>query len=141
LWNNNGATTQTNQVAPKEDSTYAVYIRNKNDFCGINDSIRVRVICPPRMDVPTAFTPTKDGSGDQRFTGYGKFDYNYKMMVFNRWGEVIFISNDRGYTSGWDGTYRGEPMPSGVYPWIVTYEGREEYKGPYKMHGAVTLIR
>jgi hypothetical protein len=53
---------------------------------------------------------------------------------------VIFISHDKN--EGWDGTYRGELMPEGVYPWIVTYEGEDpENKGPYKQEGSVTLIR
>ncbi len=39
---------------------------------------------------------------------------NYKMVVFNRWGEVIFMNLDR-YKS-WDGNYRKKPKPTGIYP-------------------------
>jgi gliding motility-associated-like protein len=62
------------------------------------------------------------------------------MLIFNRWGEVIFETEDR--TKVWDGSYRGEPIPIGVYPWIITYEGdSKEYIGPYKMDGSVTVVR
>jgi gliding motility-associated-like protein len=59
--------------------------------------------------------------------------------VFNRWGEVIFMTTDKNAT--WDGTYLGEPVATGIYPWIVTYEGRAQFKGPYKQTGQVTVIR
>ncbi|ABG59172.1 CHU large protein, possible SAP or adhesin AidA-related protein [Cytophaga hutchinsonii ATCC 33406] len=135
---NNGFIGNMNTVSPKDDSTYVVTVTNQF-FCSITDQTIVYTICAPVIDVPTAFTPDITGSGDQTFRGFGKYETNYKMMVFNRWGEVIFISNDK--LVGWDGTYLGAPAQSGVYPWIVTYEGRAQYKGPYKKTGQVTLIR
>ena len=133
-----GQVTQVISPRPADDSTYSVAITNQY-LCTTFDTTTVHVICPPRIYVPTAFTPDLAGSGDQLFTAYGKYEINYKMMVFNRWGEVIFISNDKQFK--WNGIYLGEPVPSGVYPWIVTYEGKEEFKGPYKQTGSVTLIR
>jgi gliding motility-associated-like protein len=39
-------------------------------------------------------------------------------MVFGQWGEKLFESNDvKGY---WDGTYKGKPMPIGVYVYVVS---------------------
>jgi gliding motility-associated-like protein len=62
------------------------------------------------------------------------------MLIFNRWGEIIFES--RSPDHHWDGIYRDEPMPVGVYAWIITYEGdSEEYRGPYKLEGSVTVVR
>ena len=137
VWNN-GITTPINIVSPADDSTYVVVITNQFN-CSITDKTTVLSICAPHIDVPTAFTPGLVGSGDQLFRGYGKYEENYKLTIFNRWGEIIFMTNDKNAT--WDGIYLGEPMPSGVYPWIVTYEGRAQYKGPYKQTGSVTIIR
>jgi gliding motility-associated-like protein len=137
LWST-GQVTQTISPRPEDDSTYKVSVTNQY-LCTTVDSTRIHVICAPRIYVPTAFTPDIAGSGDQLFTAYGKYEINYKMMVFNRWGEVIFVSTDKQFK--WNGIYLGEPAPSGVYPWIVTYEGKEEFKGPYKQTGSVTLIR
>jgi gliding motility-associated-like protein len=136
LWNN-GAATAINVVAPADDSVYVVTITNQYN-CSITDRTTVLSICAPHIDVPTAFTPGLQG-GDQFFRGFGRYEENYKIMIFNRWGEVIFMSTDKTVT--WDGTYLGEPMPSGTYPWIVTYEGRAQFKGPYKKTGSITIIR
>ena len=135
---NNGIKTQINVVSPQVDSVYTVKITNQYN-CSISAQTLVYLICKPHIDVPTAITPDQVGSGDQYFRGYGKYEENYKLTVFNRWGEIIFMTNNKNET--WDGTYLGEPMPSGTYPWILTYEGREQYKGPYKQSGSVTIIR
>jgi gliding motility-associated-like protein len=134
-----GETTQTIFVQPALDEYFKVTLTNSSN-CITVDSILVRVICPPKVYVPSAFTPGS-GNVDAIFRGFGKDQYisKYEVMVFNRWGEIIFVSNDKNM--GWDGTYLGEIMPMGVYPYIIRYEGYEEYKGPFKINGSVTLIR
>jgi gliding motility-associated-like protein len=116
------------------------YFKIFNQYqCEIKDSIELRDICPPRLFVPTVFSPNGDGKND-KFDISGRHFKNFKLIIFNRWGEIIFVSEDR-YNS-WDGIYREAMMPIGVYPWIITYEGEfEEYKGPYKMEGSVTLTK
>ncbi|MDF2456473.1 MAG: large protein, partial [Cytophagaceae bacterium] len=130
-------TLRTLTVSPANDRYYAVQIGNLFG-CTVNDSIFVKNICAPRIYIPNAFTPGL-ANPDQIFTVFGKHIYNYKMVVFNRWGEAIFETTDKSV--GWDGKYLGEDMPTGVYPVIITYEGREEYKGQQKYVGQVTLIR
>ncbi|HTF81670.1 MAG TPA: gliding motility-associated C-terminal domain-containing protein, partial [Cytophagales bacterium] len=74
------------------------------------------------------------------YTVYGVHIGKFHMLIFNRWGEIIFESNHM--KDVWDGNYRNEPMPIGVYEWLITYEGdSEKYKGPYKMKGSVTVVR
>ena len=137
VWNN-GIITPINIASPADDSAYVVVITNQFN-CSITDQTTVLSICEPHIDVPTAFTPGLVGSGDQLFRGFGRYEENYKLMIFNRWGEVIYITTDKN--AAWNGTYLGEEMPSGTYPWIVTYEGRAQFKGPYKQTGSVTIIR
>jgi len=128
----------TNSITVRVPGVYSVEVTNSFN-CKTKDSIMIEDICPPQVFVPNGFTPTKPGP-DQTFKAFGIYYTNFKMMVFNRWGEVIFISHDK--KEGWDGTYRGELMPEGVYPWVVTYEGEDsENKGPFKQEGSVTLIR
>ena len=58
-------------------------------------------------------------------------------MIFNRWGEKVFESNDQFI--GWDGTYRGEAQPPGVYVYqvdIVYLNGEKKFR-----NGGLTLIR
>jgi gliding motility-associated-like protein len=127
----------TRTIAVKDKGLYTVTVTNSNN-CNSKDSVYISDVCPPRVFVPNAFTPNNPGP-DQTFKVFGDYFINYKMEIFNRWGEVIFISFDRN--EGWDGTYLGERMPIGVYPWIVTYEGEDpDLKGPYRLEGTVTII-
>jgi len=117
--------------------TFNVDVYNQYD-CKSTRYFRVEDICPPRLFVPTAFTP--HGHNNQYFDVKWAYVGAYQLLIFNRWGEIIYESQDPHQS--WDGIYKGEPMPMGVYPWIVTYEGlNHEYKGPFKKQGSVTLIR
>jgi gliding motility-associated-like protein len=59
-------------------------------------------------------------------------EYGYSFVIYNRWGEIVFESND--IYSGWDGTYKGLKCPDGIYTWVMQYslddsDGREEITG------------
>jgi gliding motility-associated-like protein len=86
---------------------------------------------------PNAFTPNGDGRNDGfRVITYGNM-LAYKLTIFNRWGQVVYDSNDpREY---WDGTRSGAICDMGTYYYYfrgTCLTGHvEEYKGD------VTLIR
>jgi gliding motility-associated-like protein len=135
-WNDDARFNQSSFVADKA----GLITLEVEDFngCKNRDSLNIIDVCPPRMFVPTAFTP--NDTKNNLFTTHGANYDNYLMRIFNRWGEIIFESNDP--TVFWDGIYKGEPMPIGVYAWVVSYTGNsDKYKGPYKMQGSVTVIR
>ncbi len=72
--------------------------------------------------VPNAFSPGYDGSNDifNPVMTAGIDIYKYKFSVFNRWGELLFVTND--ISKGWDGSYRGsELVQNGVYVWQIEY--------------------
>jgi gliding motility-associated-like protein len=92
--------------------------------------------------VPNAFTPDGDAF-NQTFipvfsSGCAPYDKNYHLMIFNRWGELLFESYD--YQVGWDGTYGGQLVQDGVYVWkiIVKRTGVDKRE---TLVGHVTLIR
>ena len=62
---------------------------------------------------------------------------SYDLKIFNRWGEMIFQSNDPKI--GWDGYYRGVISPQDVYIWKV--EGLYKNGDRYVDAGNVTLLR
>jgi gliding motility-associated-like protein len=75
--------------------------------------------------VPNTFTPDEDNYNEvfkPIFTsGFDPQDYNLK--VFNRWGEIIFESNDAEY--GWDGTYgvnNSKIVSDGIYVWKIEFK-------------------
>ena len=41
------------------------------------------------------------------------------LLIFDRWGEVIFKSEER--LLGWDGSYKGNPVQEGIYNYVVDY--------------------
>jgi gliding motility-associated-like protein len=90
--------------------------------------------------VPTAFSPDKDGINDKFIvSGYGIDTDDFNMKVYNRWGEIIFESND--IFEGWDGTYgnNGKIVENGTYIWLVTFK---TFNGiEYQKRGQVTVIR
>ncbi|SDL84020.1 gliding motility-associated C-terminal domain-containing protein [Catalinimonas alkaloidigena] len=92
---------------------------------------------PYRIYFPTAFTPNGDGLNDT-FHGFGRFVEQFTLRIFDRWGEVVFQTND--FTdAGWDGTFRGMPLPPGLYPYTVS--GTDETGRPLTLSGKVQLIR
>jgi gliding motility-associated-like protein len=44
---------------------------------------------------------------------------NYELSIFNRWGEIIFLSTDPN--APWDGTYKGQLVENGIYYYYIVY--------------------
>ena len=92
------------------------------------------------LHMPNAFTPNNDGLNDS-FKGKGYFEgfRDYRMNVWNRWGEKIFETTSPNL--GWNGKKNndGSNSPVGVYVYTIEYVGpRGEAK---EIKGHVTLIR
>ncbi len=90
--------------------------------------------------IPNSFTPDGNGVNDTyKPVTLGFEPVKYTMMIYNRWGEELFHSND--ISMGWDGKSKGTSVkaPLGVYVWIIiatNYIGKE-----YRYEGKVTLVR
>jgi PKD repeat protein len=79
------------------------------------------------IDFPNAFTPSTTGSNGGYYDPHSlDNDYffpihsgvsEYHLMIFNKWGELLFESKD--VHRGWDGYYRGELCRQDVYVWRV----------------------
>jgi gliding motility-associated-like protein len=86
--------------------------------CILNDSILI-VVNPADLLFPDAFSPTADGV-NETFRPIGANIEEYRINIYNRWGEKIYSSND--YVTGWDGTYKNEKAPIDVYTYSVQYK-------------------
>lgn len=136
-WENSDDTLR--QKAIIEPGVYIVTVTNGFN-CSLTDSTQIVQICAPTVYIPNAIEPTGDESKNQNLHIFGKYFTNFKMTIYNRWGEIIFYTEDRNKT--WDGTYLGKPMPEGSYNYIVTYEGLEgDFVGPYRKEGKVSIMR
>ena len=89
--------------------------------------------------VPNAFTPDNDGKNDVFAPSvYGLDDTEYQFMIFDRWGALIY-QTDNLYGS-WDGTYLSEPCVQDVYVWKL--KARDKYNRDFiELTGHLTLIR
>lgn len=96
---------------------YYVHMTNIYD-CSLLDSAQVIEYCPATIFVPNTFTPNGDGVNDL-FVPMGKSIATMRMTIHDRWGELLYEMND--LETGWDGTYRGEPVKSDVYVWRMEY--------------------
>nr|WP_294858418.1 gliding motility-associated C-terminal domain-containing protein [uncultured Fluviicola sp.] len=69
--------------------------------------------------VPNTFTPDGDEFNNQFKPIFSKdrLIEDYNLMIYNRWGEVVFESHDPEF--GWDGTYHGEFVKDGTYTWTI----------------------
>ena len=88
--------------------------------------------------VPNAFTPNRDGLNELfRVAGFTRYISEFRMRIYNRWGELIFETDD--IEGGWDGLNQrnGQKSQTGVYLFTVDYVGLE---GAEKLSGYVTLL-
>ena len=87
--------------------------------------------------VPNAFTPRKTENMNDKFGLETPLQiHRFSMLIYNRWGEVIFRSND--VADRWDGTVNGEFVMSDVYSYIITFYDIDGYI--FKYNGIVTLL-
>jgi gliding motility-associated-like protein len=87
--------------------------------------------------VPNAFSPNGDGINDM-FLVYGPQIEDGTLTVYDRWGEQIF-QTQQPLTTGWDGTFKGEPMNPAVFVWVLQVNNGSDLTLIEK--GEVTLIR
>lgn len=102
---------------------------------GCTDTITVDAIVEDviMFYVPNTFTPDGDEFNQSwKFILKGGDAYGFNLKVYNRWGEMVWETNDP--TVGWDGTYNGKPVQQGMYTWRASIkhkndDGKDEYKG------------
>jgi gliding motility-associated-like protein len=118
---------------PEETTTFIVWFVNEN---GCKAKGTVTVYYDGILFVPNTFTP----DGDQYnpfFTAKGADILVFNMKIFDRWGELIFETNDM--SQGWDGTYGGKMCQDGTYVWLIDYKDNRMISN--RMIGHVNLLR
>lgn len=105
-----------------------------NNGCLAKDSIFVSTNCD--IFIPTAFSPNSDGVNDL-FNMMNKSIKSYTLRIYNRWGELVFETND--LNTSWNGTYKGLPCPVDSYTYIAS--GVRYNNEPFYLKGTLTLLR
>ena len=119
--------------------TYYTNLIVMNQY-GCSDTAYVPVEIGPEFTfyIPNAFSPSNDDGINDFFTGKGIGIATYEMWIFDRWGELIFQSDD--ITKGWDGrANNGDKIAQqGVY--VYKIEVRDFSQKHHGYTGHVTLL-
>ncbi|MEO5585802.1 MAG: gliding motility-associated C-terminal domain-containing protein [Flavobacteriales bacterium] len=120
-------------ASPLTTTTYVVEITDTN---GCKATDRVTIFFRGTLFVPNTFTPNGDGVND-RFYALSSEVSELRLLVFNRWGEQIFSTDQ--LDGAWDGTFKGKESPIDTYVWRVDYT---ETNGTDRtVYGHVNLVR
>jgi gliding motility-associated-like protein len=116
---------------------------------GCTGSVDHSITVHPVYDItiPNAFTPDPHGGSgggfdpmdlsNDVFYPFIRFVKDFRMSIFNRWGELVFESDD--IERGWDGYYKGQLSQQDVYVyriWVRFVDNKE-----VERMGDVTLFR
>ena len=120
--------------------TYLVSQWVSNKY-GCKDSVvhPVEIIPIWTFYIPNAFTPNSDGH-NEGFRGTGININTYNLWIFDRWGNMIFYSED--LDQYWDGKVQaksGEIVQEDVYVWKVKF--RDVFGGRHEKAGTVTVVK
>lgn len=140
VWNTGDGSTYD---SPQFTHTYAdsgyylVRVIATNEY-GCSDEFEKQVFVSPRymLRIPTAFTPNGDGLNDV-FDIRGNGVKEYSISIYDRWGSLIYFSND--INMKWDGTVSGTPVDKGIYVYHIFF--RDENDEVSKYTGSINLLR
>ena len=118
---------------------YEVYLIAKNNYgCESYTKKKVRIDPIYRLYIPNVFTPDGNGLNDVfNVKGIGIDDKNFLMIIYDRWGEKVYQTND--LYKGWDGTVKhGGKAKQDVYVYKIY---TQDIKGnKYEYTGHVTCL-
>jgi len=126
-----------NPIATPTESRYYYVTGTDENGCKAIDSIKVNIkLQCNKMYIPNTFTPNNDGINDVFAPEIFNNLESFEMLIFNRWGENIFSSNN--FSLGWNGEVNNKEVEIGVYTYIINYNCDKQEKSTI---GRITLIR
>lgn len=122
---------------PSQTTLYTITAQRQPN-CTFSKTAEVIIkICPQTVFIPNAFTPNKNGVNDIFKPIISQPVAFYQFVIYNRYGQIIFTSNNQ-YT-GWDGTFKTKPQPMGGYMYQCNY--RFAGKTQQMLKGFFILVR
>lgn len=117
-FNAGSSTTLLDNADDPFNQVYVYIVKAVANDAGLSQAVSnaIRIIKEPNLFHPTAFTPNGDNLNDV-FKVFGQYVVDFELRIFNRWGELMYTTND--LDQGWDGTFKGSKMPEGTYVFVA----------------------
>jgi gliding motility-associated-like protein len=138
-WYLNGYTVSTSKAFELEliagtGNIITLVTTNKNGCTATNTRT---IVFRDGVDAPTAFTPDGDGLNDVFTVRFEEILVDFKIEIFNRWGQLIYESNDQYFE--WDG-FEGNPENQ-FNSFVYKLRGTTSAGTTFDKNGTITLIR
>jgi gliding motility-associated-like protein len=124
-----------NTFTVKKAGLYAVTVANK---C---TSAQAQVLVKDAncsIYFPNTFTPNKDGKNDKFKILTERIFYQYKLNIYNRYGQKVFESIKP--EDGWDGKFNGNDSEQGTYVWVCSFK-KSSVDVSQMLRGTIMLVR
>lgn len=112
-----------------------LFVHNQG-MCTDTFALEVCILSDTPVFIPDAFSPNGDGFNDVLYVR-GPGIETMEFTVWDRWGSKVFGSSHPDF--GWDGTARGERLPTGIYVYVLVARLNDGEK--VEMTGDITLMR
>ena len=121
---------------------YVEAFEGSGDSFGFRDTSRSNETCisqKPIVFVANAFHPGGNSALNNEFNPFKAFinGTSFTIDIYNRWGENVFHNTDP--LRGWDGTFKGQAAPEGVYIYFMKVSGSDH--SDIERKGSITLFR
>jgi gliding motility-associated-like protein len=133
IWSDNST---SSSITVDEPGEYSIEI---NNICG-SDTARTVIVqndCNCNIFTPNVFSPNGDYINDNWIVESNCKFTNYHLIIYDRWGTVVFDSNDP--QNSWNGYNKGIELPSSVYCYQLLYSFSP--LDSYTIKGDITLLR
>jgi gliding motility-associated-like protein len=138
-----GDGSKSTQVSPnshtyKDSGRYEIKLLTTTFNGTRKDSMIQEIVIeqPKLVYIPNSFTPNEDGVNDV-FKIESEGVVSLEMRIYDRWGNLVFYTNDKD--KGWDGKFNGQLVPLDSYVYLVITKDVKGYDTTYR--GNVNVVR
>jgi gliding motility-associated-like protein len=110
-------------IHAQKNATISGFIKDENG-CKASDSLHIAVATKRKIFAPNIFSPNNDGENDV-FYLQGQFATIRRLMIVNRWGDVVFERTNMPLNdaqNGWNGTFKGATLSPDTFIWLAEIE-------------------
>ncbi len=129
-------------ISVNERGSYSVLASTTSGgvSCSRLETINLFDICPPQIFAHNSIRPDSNFPENRNFYIHNPNDIsdNFQVYIFNRWGEMIYQSTSKNFV--WDGTFKGEDVPVGTYPYLMRFSFQDDNE-VFEKRGGVVVIR